>query len=163
MDSETRSSKRILMDSDEEDEQLVEQPAEGVIKKDGAALGDLFDENDYEDIDEKENAEDPQEDEDDDAGLFGDDDEEDESASKSRSKGSDEEEEDSDENGYYGRQEQEIEIEQREMDLVIPRYPPSHVPDKNVGWFFYLFIYKLIYEANTDFWNRLTLCKYLHF
>lgn len=133
MDSETRSSKRILMDSDEEDEQLVEQPTEGAIKKDGAALGDLFDENDYEDIDEKENAEDVQEDEDDDAGLFGDDDEEDESASKSRSKGSDEEEEDSDDNGYYGRQEQEIEIEQREMDLVIPRYPPSHVPDKNVS------------------------------
>lgn len=133
MDSETRSSKRILMDSDEEDDnQNIEQSTESIVKKDGAALGDLFDENDYEDIDEKQDGEDNQEDEDDDAGLFGEDDEEDEAPSKSRSRGSDnDEEEESDENGYYGQQEQEIEIEQREMDLVIPRYPPSHVPDKD--------------------------------
>lgn len=142
MDSETRSSKRILMDSDEEDEnQNIEQSTESIVKKDGAALGDLFDENDYEDIDEKQDGEDNQEDEDDDAGLFGEDDEEDEAPSKSRSRGSDNEEEESDENGYYGQQEQEIEIEQREMDLVIPRYPPSHVPDKDVSYFLDILLY----------------------
>lgn len=121
-----RSSKRIVLDSDEEEEEQVLTPQpdtarEVISKADG--LSGLFDENDYEELEDNDEVKGDlsgDEEEEEDTGLFGDD---------------EENEDENQEAGYdsYGQDDQEIEIEQREMDLVIPRYPPSHKPSEDVS------------------------------
>lgn len=126
MESESyRSSKRIVLDSDEEDDEHVatSQPAsEGESKPPVDGLGGLFNEDDYEELEDKKESpaknSSGDDGEEEDAGLFGDDDENEEGQDNRYD--------------YYDQEEQEIEIEQREMDLVIPRYPPSHKPSEDV-------------------------------
>lgn len=126
MDNDShRTSKRIVLDSDEEEEQVnSQQEAEIVEKPKPNGLGELFDADDYEELDEKEEAPREYSDNEENAGLFGDDD------------GEENEGENEDGYDFYDQdqgQEQEMEIEQREMDLVIPRYPPSHKPSEDVS------------------------------
>lgn len=121
-----RATKRIVMDGDEEEEEdHVPVPVEEAKKTDG--LGGLFDD-DNEDSDAKVASE--AEEEEGGAGLFGEEQDQDEEQEEEQEQDQEEEEEDQD--GYDYGQEQEVEIEQREMDLTIPRYPPSHKPSEEV-------------------------------